>query len=83
MKIENRLELLESDVLARIAAHRQAQKSLRSLPVAIMVCAIALASGWLTGMAGPRQKATPAGSESALMADDMRLAPSSLLASNQ
>jgi hypothetical protein len=85
MKAERRLDLLESDVMARIASHRQAQKSLRSLPVAALVCAIALAGGWLTGMEGSRQKsaAQPAGSESALMADDMRLAPSSLLANNQ
>lgn len=82
MKSQPSLDLLESDVLARINAHRQAQKSTRALPVAVLVCVTALAAGWLTGKS--EQRRAPAGSsESALLADDMKLAPSSLLANNQ
>jgi hypothetical protein len=83
MKLDPTLDMLEADVLSRIAAHRQAQKSLRSLPVALLICVMALASGWLTGWASPHHKAPASGSEAALLADDVGLAPSSLLASNQ
>ncbi len=83
MKLNCSLDSLESDVLSRIASHRQAQRSWRALPVALLICFTALASGWVTGWAGPRHKARPAASEAALLADDVSLAPSSLLASNQ
>jgi len=83
MKLDPSLDMLESDVLARIASHRQAQKHLRALPVTLLICFTALASGWLTGWASPHHKAPPARSEAALLADDVGLAPSSLLASSQ
>jgi hypothetical protein len=83
MRLDTSLDTLESDVMARIASHRHAQKSLRGLPVALLICFTALASGWLTGWARPHHKPPPSGSEAALLADDVSLAPSSLLASNQ
>jgi hypothetical protein len=83
MKLNPSLDSLESDVLTRIASHRQAQESLRAVPVALLICFTALAGGWVTGWANPHYKARPAASEAALLADDVSLAPSSLLASNQ
>ena len=83
MKFDPSLSRLESDVMSRIALHRQAQKSLHGLPIALLICFAALASGWLTGWERPHHKASPSGSEAALLADDVSLAPSSLLASNQ
>jgi hypothetical protein len=83
MKFDTSLDTLESDVMSRIVSHRQAQKSLRALPVALLVCFTALASGWLTGSARPHHRPPPSSSEAALLADDVDLAPSSLLASNQ
>jgi hypothetical protein len=82
MKFDPSLDLLETDVLSRIAAHRQAQKNLRALPVMLLICFTALAGGWLTGWASPHHKAPAPRSEAALLADDVSLAPSSLLASN-
>ncbi len=82
MKLDPSLDMLESDVLSRIASHRQAQQHLRALPVTLLICFTALAGGWLTGWAGPHHKAPPR-SEAALLADDVSLTPSSLLASNQ
>ncbi len=57
MKLEPSLDLLESDVFSRIASHRQAQKHLRALPITLLICFTALASGWLTGWASPHHKA--------------------------
>jgi hypothetical protein len=82
MNTESPLDLLESDVLARIRRHRLAQSSIRPIPIAIAVCVSALAGGLLTGMA-ERHRDDPAGSEAALLADDLSLAPSSLLANSQ
>jgi len=42
-----------------------------------------LASGVRTGIAQPHRQVAARGSEAALLADDVGLAPSSLLASNQ
>jgi hypothetical protein len=77
------LDGLESDVLARIAGHRESMKSRSALPVALLVAFTALASGLLTGISEPHRHGTGRGSEAALLADEVRLAPSSLLASNQ
>jgi hypothetical protein len=83
MNLDASLDTLESDVLLRIAAHRQTQKSLRALPVAAVVCCTALASGWLAGSGRPHHRVPRSSSEAALLAEDVGLAPSSLLVSNQ
>jgi hypothetical protein len=83
MSLDPSLDMLESAVLSRIASHRHAQKHLRVLPVTLLICLTALASGWLTGWASPHRKLPPPRSEAALLADDVGLAPSSLLASSQ
>jgi len=83
MRPEISLDALETAVLSRIAAHRRAQESAGTLPIALLVSVTALASGLLTGISEPYQWAARQGSEAALLADDVSLAPSSLLASNQ
>jgi hypothetical protein len=75
------LDALESELLARIAAHRVARKTSATLSVALLLAFTALAGGVVTGITEPRHKT--AGSEAALLAEDAGLAPSSLLASNQ
>jgi hypothetical protein len=82
-RLEISLEALEIDVLSRIAAHRQAEQSAGTLPIALLVSVTALASGLLTGISEPQRGASRQGSEAALLADDVSLAPSSLLASSQ
>jgi hypothetical protein len=77
------LDALETHVLSRIAARRRAQQAAGMLPIALLVSITALASGLLTGISEPYRWATRQGSEAALLADDVSLAPSSLLASNQ
>jgi len=77
------LDGLESDVLLRIAAHRRSQNTRSALPVALLVAFTALASGLLTGISEPHRHGAGRGSEAALLADEVKLAPSSLLASNQ
>jgi hypothetical protein len=80
---ETSLDALEIHVLSRIAGHRHAQQAAGTLPIALLVSITALASGLLTGISEPYRWATRQGSETALLADDASLAPSSLLASNQ
>ncbi len=77
------LDGLESAVLTRIAAHRQRQKSTGALPVALLVSFTALASGLLTGIWAPDRNIPLHGSEAVLLAEDIALAPSWLLASHQ
>jgi hypothetical protein len=77
------LDGLESEVLSRIATHRQAQRPTGALPVALLLAFTALASGLVTGIAGPHRHSAARSSEAALLADEISLAPSSLLASNQ
>jgi hypothetical protein len=77
------LDKLESALLRRIAAHRAARNSTITLSVAALVALTALASGVRTGIAQPHRQVAARGSEAALLADDVGLAPSSLLASNQ
>jgi hypothetical protein len=80
---ETLLGALETEVLSRIATHRRAQQAAGTLPIALLVSITALASGLLTGISEPYRWTTGQGSEAALLADDVSLAPSSLLASNQ
>jgi hypothetical protein len=77
------LDALESEVLQQIAAHRQARYSKGTLPIALLVTVTALATGLLIGISEPRPAPVRPGSEAALLADDVSLAPSSLLANNQ
>jgi hypothetical protein len=76
------LDDLEAEVLKQIAAHRQARYSKGTLPIALLVTVTALATGMLIGISEPRQTPARPGSEAALLADDVSLAPSSLLANN-
>jgi uncharacterized membrane protein HdeD (DUF308 family) len=76
------LDTLESTVLERITAHRTSRNSAASLSIALMVALTALASGVLTGIAKPHHRTAAQGSEAVLLADDIGLAPSFLLASN-
>jgi hypothetical protein len=76
------LESLESDVLTRIAAHRAVRGSGNPVRTLLLVGGMALLSGLLVGMAQPHRTPWPRGSERALLADDTRLVPSSLLVSN-
>jgi hypothetical protein len=82
MKHSHTLDQLEGDVLARIALHRRSLTGPKVLPVALVICAAALIGGLLTGRAQSRH-VPPKGSEAALLAEDVSLAPSSLLASNR
>ncbi len=83
MKTTVPLDRLEIDVLARIRRHREERGALRPLRLAFLVCTVALLSGWLTGHARSQGGAISAGSEATVLADDVSLAPSSLLASNR
>jgi hypothetical protein len=71
------LDQLETDVLARIARHRN-RRSSAALPVGVTLALLAMGVGILTGWSQTAQR----GSESMLLADDVRLAPAELLASN-
>jgi hypothetical protein len=76
------LDGLESAVLGRIALHRAARRSTISFSIAALVAFFALAGGVLTGISTPRRGSSDPRSEAALLADDVGLTPSSLLASN-
>ncbi len=74
---------LESDVLSRIALHRQSENSTGALPVALPVAHRAgkrLADRYRDT---PQRNSSPHGSEAALLAEDVALTPSSLLVSNR
>jgi hypothetical protein len=81
-KSDRVLDTLESAVLQRIARHRVTRSPAAAFSIAALLGLTALASGVLTGMMAPHHPAAGSGSESALLADDVGLAPSSLLASN-
>jgi hypothetical protein len=83
MRPDRSLDTLEAEVLSRIAAYRKVPKVSGALPVALLLAFTALASGVLTGIAEPHHRLSRQGSEAVLLADDLSLAPSSLLASNQ
>lgn len=74
---------LETAVLARIARHRQDQLDPGTLPTGLTLAVIALTVGMVIGWSQARQLTSPHRSENVLLADDARLAPSSLLVSNQ
>lgn len=81
-KFEPPLGDLENQVLDRIAAFRRSHAAgARGAP--LLAAAIALASGLLTGFLHSHAPHGAHGSEAALLADEVTLAPSSLLASNQ
>jgi hypothetical protein len=77
----NSLDRLESDVLARMARHREARSSAGTLPTGLALAALALSVGMLIGWNESQRVTTSRGSESIVLADDARLAPSELLAS--
>ena len=77
------LDQLEPDVLRRIAEHRHARQSASPFVLALVLTAAALGGGLAKGMAGTRQPPAHPGCEAALLADEISLAPSSLLASRQ
>jgi hypothetical protein len=81
-KSDRMLDTVESAVLERISRHRAARSSTVATCVAALLGLTALASGVLAGRMAPHYAAAASGSESALLADDVGLAPSSLLASN-
>lgn len=83
MKSTHSLNDLESTVLARIARHREEQLDAGTLPTGVALAAVALTVGMVIGWNQSRQLTSPHGSETMLLADDARLAPSSLLASNR
>jgi hypothetical protein len=79
---DRKLDTLESAVLQRIARHRITHRSAVAFSLSALLGLGALAGGVLTGMMAPHPATAGSGSESALLADDVGLAPSSLLASN-
>jgi len=81
-KSDRVLDTLESAVMQRIARHRATRGSPVAFSIAALLGLTALASGVLTGRMAPHHAAAESGSESALLADDVGLAPSSLLAGN-
>jgi hypothetical protein len=77
------LDQLEPDVLQRIAEHRRSHQSMHAVPLALLLAVAALGGGLAKGMTGTRPPIHHPGCEAALLADEIRLAPSSLLASRQ
>jgi hypothetical protein len=83
MNSNDRLDRLEADVLKRIDAHRRMRSARFSLLLGTLLAVTALGSGLWTGVSELQRRTTRPGSEAALLDDDLSLAPSSLLASNQ
>jgi hypothetical protein len=77
------LDQIESDVLRRIAEHRSSRQAAHPVALALILTAVALGGGLAKGMAGTHRPPSHPGCEAALLADEIRLAPSSLLASRQ
>jgi hypothetical protein len=77
---DSRLEQLEADVLARIAAFRESGSSRGIFPVGAIITVCALLAGLAIGMRHA-QDAPLTGSETAVLAEDAGLAPSTLLVS--
>ncbi len=80
MNMHRTLDDLEGDVMARIARHRAAQLDAGTLPAGITLAVMALTIGLAIGWNQARQMTPQHGSESIVLADDARLAPSSLFA---
>lgn len=75
------LEHLESDVLARIAAHRNRRPN-AALPAGLALGVLALGFGLLVGWSQAQPPGSAADGANFLLADEARLAPAELLASN-
>jgi len=81
MSIDPSLPSLESDVLARIRAHRQHAHTHAALPLGVVVTACALIVGLGVGVASAEHHQRIGASEAVVLGEDASLAPSSLLAS--
>jgi len=81
MSIDPSLPSLESDVLARIRAHRQHARTDATLPLGAVVTACALIVGLGVGVASAEHHQSIGASEAVVLGEDASLAPSSLLAS--
>lgn len=78
------LDRLESTVLARIARHRDDMADRASLSAGTLLVFAALTAGLVIGFGRAHRPATPTfASESIVLADSARMAPSGLLASTQ
>jgi hypothetical protein len=82
MTPENSLEQLEATVLQRMADYRRRQRASGSVRLDVSVTLIALAVGLVIGHWVPRHGTATRSSEAVVLADDVRLAPSTLLASS-
>ena len=80
MSIDSSLPSLESDVLARIRAHREHGQTRAALPLGVVVTACALIVGLGVGVASAEHRQSIGASEAVVLGEDASLAPSSLLA---
>jgi hypothetical protein len=80
MSIDPSLPSLESDVLARIRAHREHSHTRGALPLGVVVTACALIVGLGVGVASAEHRQSIGASEAVVLGEDASLAPSSLLA---
>jgi hypothetical protein len=76
------LESLETDVMARIGRHRTNQDR-GTLPAGTFLAVVALTVGIAIGFSQAQSLPGIRGSESIVLADDVRLAPSALLVSTR
>lgn len=83
MSRPDRLDSLESAVLARIARHRAERADPASLSAGTLVVFAALATGLFIGLMHGNGAAATRGVESIVLADSARMAPSGLLANSQ
>ena len=84
MPTHHSLDTLESDVLARIARHRESGAERASLSAGTLMVLAALATGLVIGFNRADDVAPGARDvESIVLADTARMAPSGLLASSQ
>ena len=84
MGMEPALDRLESQVLARIGAYRQLERSRRTaLPIGLAIAVCSLAAGMSVGVYHAPHAVRAIGSEAVILASDARLAPSALLTSGQ
>jgi hypothetical protein len=81
MMTDASLPSLESEVLARIRAHRQRAQDRGALPLGVVVAACALIVGLGVGVASAQHRQSVGPSEAVVLGEDASLAPSSLLAS--
>jgi hypothetical protein len=77
------LERLEELVVSRIVAHRQNHDSRRDIPAGVILTVCALIAGLSAGVQRAHRYPSSPGSESAVLAEDASLAPSSLLTTGQ